>query len=410
MKIYIKAAVSVENLKTQFAKEIPDDLFKELIEIDPTSNFDAGKGGKYCPWIFRQYNSGKLQKEDITNLKDALEVFSRQYKKFPNPDLGSYKTVQEFLDAAEQVGNRELTDKEKAKMLKKQAHHASDADKKFLVADGEWEVWQPLTHAGSISLAREGGHKARWCTAYEGDTHYWNSYTKQGPLYIFLNKSNPDEKYQLHIPSNSWYNIDDRSQGMDNFYKFCDEHPAIGDYFKVYTKDGVTYCANTIVRYAEGTKRVVIPEGIESMPDIKLPRTVVEIHLPASMTEIKSSAFEGTNIREIDLSYVRKIGAKAFRNCKQLKTAIFNPDGVIFGAFSFADDEELDQSVTIKDDDTLSIGVFDNCPKLTVVWDAEDASYDFYNIKALEMNVGECPTLYECNNDPEAKLEIVDIG
>ena len=76
----------------------------------------------------------------------------------------------------------------------------------------------------------------------------------------------------------------------------------------------------------------------------------------------------------------------------------------------YFDDEELDQSVTIKDDDTLSIGVFDNCPKLTVVWDAEDASYDFYNIKALEMNVGECPTLYECNNDPEAKLEIVDIG
>jgi len=228
MKRYIRSAVSVENLKTQFAKEIPEDVFTELIELDPTSNYSSGKGGKYCPWILKQYNAGNITESDYDNLKDALDLFSKQYKRYPNPDIGAYKTFEDFLAATHAVGNRELTEKEKAKLLKKQAHHASDDDKKFLVSEDNWEVWQPLTYAGSISLARDGGKKASWCTAYEGNDHYWKRYTSQGPLFIFLNKSDPSEKYQLHLQTDSWYDIDDRSQGMPAFYDFCAQHPVIG--------------------------------------------------------------------------------------------------------------------------------------------------------------------------------------
>ena len=419
MKLYIKAAVSVENLKTQFAKEIPDDMFRELIELDPTSNYDSGKGGKYCPWIFRQYNGGKLKESDFDNLKDALDMFSKQYRKYPNPDIGSYKTVNEFLEATHAVGNRELTEKEKAKMLKKHAHNTGDADKKFLVADGDWEVWQPLTYPGSISLARDGGTKASWCTAYEGNDHYWKSYTSKGPLYIFLNKANPKEKYQLHIPTQSWYDIRDNSQGMAAFYRFCDKHPVIGEYFKVYSKNGITYCANEIVGYTDGAEEVIIDEGVTMLPSFSLPKSVKHVVLPDSMTTIKnnafansniqsiefhnvdtieSGAFEGCKLQHIDLSTVTKIGAKAFRNCGDLQTAIFNTDGVNFGAYSFQNNTSLNQSVTLRDEDLLSIGVFDNCPELTIVWDAEDADYDFVDIKELQVNTAACPTLVKCND------------
>lgn len=418
MKRYIKSAISIDNLKEQFGKDIPNNIFRELVELDPTCKYDSGKGGKYAPWILKQYKAGNISEGDYDNLRDALDMFSHDYKKYPNSDIGSYKTVEDFLQATHDVGNRELTDKEKAKLLKKQAHNASTEDKKFLVNDGEWEVWQPLTYAGSISLAREGGHKASWCTAYEGNDHYWQSYTSKGPLFIFLNTSNPDEKYQLHLQTNSWYDIDDRSQGMDAFYDFCAQHPKIGKFFKVYVKDGVTYCANTIVGIDSSAKSVKFDEGITSLPSIRLPKSVKEVILPDSITSIESDFFTRSNVEKvmfnnvskigagafakcalisIDLSGVNYIGEKAFYNCKQLQTAVFNTEGVTFGAYAFAEDEALDQSVTLRDEDMLSIGVFDNCKNLTIVWDAEDADYDFTGIKALELDKAACPTLVGCN-------------
>ena len=39
---------------------------------------------------------------------------------------------------------RELTEEEKARQLKKDAHHANSRDKRFIAEDGDWELWQPL--------------------------------------------------------------------------------------------------------------------------------------------------------------------------------------------------------------------------------------------------------------------------
>ena len=420
MKWYIKAAVSVENLKTQFAKGIPDSTFQEIVNIDPTSNFEAGKGGKYCPWIFRQYNSGNLTSEDFTNLKDALELFSRQYRKYPKPDLGQYKTLDEFLEATDAVGNRELSEKEKAKLLKKQAHHASDADKRFIVSEDNWEVWQPLTHAGSISLARDGGHKARWCTAYEGDTAYWDRYTSQGPLYIFLNKSNPDEKYQLHLPTNSWYDIEDKAQGMPAFYQFCSEHPIIGKQFEVISEGGVTICAGNIVSYQQDAVELNYPEGLVNLDDhIRVPKSVTSVTFPSSLTAIGPGVFESSNVTTVDFNNVRTVGPRAFKGsklliadlshvetieyrafsqCENLTSVTFNPSGVRIGAHAFSEDANIDQTITLTDDDTISTGCFDGCSNLIIEWDAEDADYDFDGIKTLILNKSACPVLFECNN------------
>ena len=92
MKFYIKSVVSIDNLKTQFAEGMEDEKFKDLIELDPSANYAANKGGKYCPWIFRQYKKGNLPEEDFVNLKDALGYFLQNYKKYPKSDLGQYKT------------------------------------------------------------------------------------------------------------------------------------------------------------------------------------------------------------------------------------------------------------------------------------------------------------------------------
>lgn len=332
MKQYIRAAVPIPKLKEQFAPNMDDETFQQLIDLDPSADFEKNRGGKYCPWIFRQYNKGNLPEAQYTNLKDALGYFLQNYKKYPKNDLGQYKTVDEFLTDTEAVGNRTLTDKEKAKLLKKQAHHASTDDKKFLVEDGPWEVWTPLTYPGSISLAREGGTKASWCTAYEGDNYYYNRYTRQGPLYIFINTSDYKEKYQLHFESNSWYDIDDTSLGMNNFYKFCDEHPDIKEFFGISSANGMTYRNDEFVGFDSTAEEINLPSDFDINKlayKFKLPESVKTLYIPDGPTSIPESAFAHLkNLTTIRLpETLVNISRRAFNECEGLVNIVI-PDSV----------------------------------------------------------------------------------
>lgn len=415
MKVYIRAAMSTEQLKEQYGKKMPEQKFRSIIELDPTSNLDANKAGKYCRWLFEQDKKGNLTPDDYTNVKDALEMFVRDYRKYPNSDLFSY-SVEDFLQATHDVGNRELTEKEKKKLLKKHAHSAGDEDKKFCVEDGPWEVWQPLTYAGSISLARTGGDKASWCTAYEGNDHYWLDYTRRGPLYIFINTQDPHEKYQLHFPSKSWYDIHDRSMGMDEFYRFCSKWPEIGEFFEIKKVNGVQYRVNEIVSYDDTATEIKIPEGITKLPEFKFPDACKTVYLPDSMTDIAAGSFRGTkietviapavtkiganafrdsNIKNIDLSHVDHIGSSSFRGC-QLDSIDLNPEGVTIGSYAFAENP-LDQEIVISPNVSIFMGAFEDCENLTVIWEKEDDSYEFGGIRLLVMSEKKCPELFENN-------------
>lgn len=106
-------------------------------------------------------------------------------------------------------------------------------ESQLLVIDGDWEVWTPNTFEASMYLGKLYGVPAKWDTCYIGNgDRYFNLFNSKGPLYIIVNK-NTGEKYQLHLPSNMFYDQDDRNVGMDAFYEFCDEHPAIADYFNL---------------------------------------------------------------------------------------------------------------------------------------------------------------------------------
>lgn len=365
MKIYVKAVVSIENLKTQFAPGMEDELFQKLIEIDPTANFEQNKGGKYCPWIFKQYKNGNLKEEDFVNVNDALIQFARQYRKYPKQDLGQYKTVEEFLEDSHKVGNRELTDKEKQKLLKKQAHNAGDEDKKFLVADGDWEVWQPLTYQGSISLARTGGEKATWCTAYEGDDGYWQRYTRQGPLYIFINTKDPHAKMQLHFPTNSWYNINDHQQGMDAFYKFASEHPAIEKLFEIKTEDGIQYRAGEVVGFDPKAKDLIFNEEITSI-SYKFPDSLERVAFLNPNCIIKSDMFKGlTNLYKVKLpTALKEIPSRCFEGCTSLES-IKIPDTVTtYSQYAFADCTSLKEIKHSSNLTKLEDDCFKNCKVL----------------------------------------------
>ena len=126
---------------------------------------------------------------------------------------------------------------------KREFENSAKEGAKLLATDGEWELWTPETFEASVYLARKGVSRddwARWDTAYEGNgSRYFDLYTKKGPLYIFINKANPVEKYQYHAETDSFYDQYDRQSDFDSF--IC-AHPAFADYFGIECDEDIESC------------------------------------------------------------------------------------------------------------------------------------------------------------------------
>ncbi len=66
------------------------------------------------------------------------------------------------------------------------------------------------------------GQGTQWCTASTQSTNYFNSYSKDGPLYILLPKQPKydGEKYQLHFPSGQF--MDEQDRNVDDIIELLD--------------------------------------------------------------------------------------------------------------------------------------------------------------------------------------------
>lgn len=101
--------------------------------------------------------------------------------------------------------------------------------------------------------------------------------------------------------------------------------------------------------YGEDVKKAVFSEGITStyynmfymcynLEEVVLPqsmtrinygtfcncRSLSKINFPSSLNKIESDAFADTALEEVNLSNVTEIGARAFKDCKELKHVVFN--------------------------------------------------------------------------------------
>ena len=323
MKIYIRSAVSVDKLKQQFDLGLAEDEFAEIYNLDPTADYDSNKPSKYGVWLFNQYKKGNLKPTSYARVHQGLATFSKSPSKFTYNDLGRYKTVDEFLDDAKNVELQPTTEDEKAKKLKKAAHGAGDNDKKFLAKEGSWELWQPLTYAGSISLARQGGAKAGWCTAFEGNDKKWAEYTANGSLYIFINTSDPSEKYQVQFESKEFCDFNNEKMSMVDFADFISDMPKFQKALNLTMLDGCIIYKDVLIAYAGDATSLDLSDANISKIDFMVfsdCTSLVEVRLPEGLKEIGNYAFyRCARLAEINIpDSVQKIGKLAFRGCESL--------------------------------------------------------------------------------------------
>ena len=216
----------IQSMK-QYYPNIPDEVFQGLVELDPTYKRGSNNAGTYGKWILRLANQNNGEVDRPEHLTDVLKRFDSQKKQLKNKDIMRFKSVEEVDNYLNDDSNYvELSDRQKLRDVQKQVHKTDvtkDADKVY--EDSTWEVWVPKTYEASCKL----GSGTSWCTASTANDYYYEHYTNQGPLYIVINKSDPNEKYQFHLESYQFMNKND--YGID-IYKFLKENDGLYNFFE----------------------------------------------------------------------------------------------------------------------------------------------------------------------------------
>lgn len=228
MKFRIDETLFLETLASVKANypRIPDDMFMTIVQLDPTYVEGKDSVGKYGKWLLNLYNRGNL--DNFGHVTDALTRFEDNKKFLKNKDIGQFKSldaVDDYLNNPDNYNEESARQKVRdAQKARKNADLDAEAEK---VLDGvRWEVWIPKTYAASCKL----GQGTSWCTATTESDHYYKQYTYQGPLYILINKADPEEKYQFHFESESFMDADDYS--VSNPYYFVKGDEDLHSYFK----------------------------------------------------------------------------------------------------------------------------------------------------------------------------------
>ena len=251
MKTIIREAKEINSLINAFAKKNPNINPKDLEQLftaDPTTvqNSRGVFAGKYCVWIGNQYVNGKLKVGDIPELKKALTTYNINKSQITTPinEIGS------LSDLITIISN--YTDDFKATRQLSKGEQALEK----VYEDGEWVVYIPHTYEAS----RKIGGDTSWCTA-SSDDRYFNMYTKEGPLYVNIRKSD-GAKFQFHFPTGQFMDINDKevsirelglSEGLVKFYEtvypnfnLYMKYDVVGNFYNGYAHVELNYKYNFI--------------------------------------------------------------------------------------------------------------------------------------------------------------------
>jgi len=175
---------------------------------------------KFYGWVTKMYANGGSNWENlISRGKEQIQsYYLLQRRNMLQPKHQDLNTFANLSDLERVMGKyrdllKKYQEEEQLKQLTKDA-------KEIVIVDNEsYYVSVPLNYGGSCRLARSVGEFANWCTGTTSSNHYFNHYSKQGPLIVFIDKNNPDNKYQLHAPSDQFKDKKDAEIDRENFAK-----------------------------------------------------------------------------------------------------------------------------------------------------------------------------------------------
>ncbi len=197
----ILEAATVQDIYQKYYSNIPEDIFQEIISADPTYNpQNPQKMGKFGKWLLGIYLKGNLQTEDLYKATDYLSYFVKFNGKIQQKDIMKYKSLPELYSVVEPF----IANPDQAASKSEEVRKIKEGAEK-VYEDEKWMVIVPHTQEASCYY----GKGTQWCTAATGSQNYFDSYNKQGLLYINILKGT-DTKYQFHFETNSYMDATDK--------------------------------------------------------------------------------------------------------------------------------------------------------------------------------------------------------
>ena len=234
----------------------------KMVMTDPTTRRDGDnikKAGKYVNWIIKQF----LQIEPNIESSYGTPQFKKEFKEKTDlffEDL--YKTTDDLIkfDRFKSQIDDELRDinkltidslfntvkdfsLEKASTTKAERKEMKVHPGAELVYSGsKYDVYmiEDQGDLGKEAACFYGGQnkETRWCTSAPG-LSYFNTYIKQGPLYVLVDRTDtevgeisglPKHRYQFHFPSNQFMDVNDRQINLVDF--LLGEEEGLKQFFK----------------------------------------------------------------------------------------------------------------------------------------------------------------------------------
>ncbi len=240
-----------EQVKDKDPEDQMQELYRRLEDMDPTPNF------KFVPWIAKQYSDQKFRIEDSSRVSTVLSEFKKlqpHLKKYGHSaDLNQYNfhSLEEMIDSI-QSGD-DSSDHQSNKL------EGVDLDEVEVLYDGPYGLLViPKTEEASCEL----GKGTKWCTAALHSDNMFNYYSKDGSLYIWIDKDG--SKYQFHFETMQFMDDKDVPIDRDKLNYFRTEHPVLKKFFKEKEKENVDINGPAwAYKYAKYAIKGRWPEGEE---------------------------------------------------------------------------------------------------------------------------------------------------
>ena len=243
------------------AKMSVEELNK-IVLSDPTTRRDGEnikKAGKYVNWVLKQflriepnidaqYGTPQFKKqlkeksdlffEDLYKTTEDLQKFDR-FKSQIDEELRDINklTIDTLFNAVKDFSLEKATTT-KAERKEMDVHPGSE----LVYSGSKYDVYmiEDQGDLGKEAACYYGGQnkETRWCTSAPG-LSYFNTYIKQGPLYVLVDKTDtevgeisglPKHRYQFHFPSNQFMDVNDRQINLVDF--LLGEEEGLREFFK----------------------------------------------------------------------------------------------------------------------------------------------------------------------------------
>lgn len=208
--------LSGKEIYQKYYSKLPYDEFLTIVRADPQTVYEDGelkKMGKYSKLLVALYQKGGIRLDDVDK---ANEYLGYVYTHKIALDVNKVKQLSDLYDVVKGYIVQDTKNLEEILKILPQEEY------KVLHNGDNWYMFQPLTEKASCYL----GVNTEWCTTWgpyslnkkhRDRGNHFTSHSNRGPLYIMINKNDPNDKYQFHFETNQFMDKNDRRINTGNF-------------------------------------------------------------------------------------------------------------------------------------------------------------------------------------------------